>query len=561
MSLRKQVGQLPWLRRSTARAWSTGAGMLLATAALLDVAQPPNPTPATTPTSTTSPTSTTEPPLFAGLLTTPEQYALRDRDKARLTAALRSIDGVPDAFITTLPEASGASVLVLGGRSDPYALPDLADRFPQAFALLPVSSVLNTMPVIVGPTATLQVTSSVTPVVRLLSGVSSYATLVAVDATVIIEGSAETPAAVTSYDPATSLADQEILDGRSYVVTSGGRMQLDHVAASSLGFLLGETSGVAWMTRQGRPATGGARESAFTDNYFGAYASGADGLLISASTFTDNAVYGFDPHTGTRNTVIENSQAARNGRHGFIFSADCHNNVIRDSTSSLNGGSGFVIDDGNDDSEEPLRPSDSNKLEGVTANDNRATGIVIEGGTSNSVKRSRVNGNEVGVWVKNGATQTEIDGATIATSDQVGIRLDPSTAATVVSSSFVDNSTTGVWIDGAQATVLQDVSIDNSSKAAINLTGDPAGTTFTNVTVTGTGGAAVATADGQPTDLGGTGSSPWRSTDPLSATGRPDTAWLKALPWVLIVVIPAALWVPFRWQWRRHQDAQFRDSS
>lgn len=532
-----------------ARARASAGGILLAPAAFLTVAQQPDPTP------------TAAPPPFAGLVTTAEQYALRDRDKARLTAALRAINKVPDAFIAAPPEVPDGPLLVLGGRSTPYELSDLVGRFPQAFTTLPDSSVQVNIPVVVGPAATLRVTSATTPVLRFVSGGSAYATLVAVDATVIVEGSPETPAALTSYDPVLSGPDQQITDGRAYVVSYGGRMQLDHVAASSLGFLLGETSGVAWMSRQGRSPTGGARESSFTNNYFGAYASGADGLLISGSSFLDNAVYGFDPHTGTKNTVIENSQAAGNGRHGFIFSADCHNNLIRNTRSYLNGGSGFVIDDGNDDAEAPLRPSDRNTLEGVTATNNRASGIVIEGGTGNAVKRSELSGNEVGVWVKNGAQQTRVDASSVNASTQVGFRLDAGTATTTIASSSVQDSTTGVWIDGASETVLQNVIIDNSSRSAISLTGDPASSTFTDVTITGTGKATVTTTAGASPELIGVDTSSWRSTDSVSVPATSYTALLKALPWVLIVAIPAALWIPFRWRWRRRQAARFRGAS
>ena len=477
--------------------------------------------------------------------------------------ALRAIDATPDAFVATLPEASGASVLVLGGRPDPYALNDLAGRFPQVFTTLSDSSLLVTMPVVVGPGATLRINSATTPVVRFASGDSNYATLVAVDATVSVEGSAEARVTLTSYDPATELADEEIADGRSYVVSFGGRMQLDHTDSSALGFLLGESSGVAWMTRQGRSATGGALQSTFTNNYFGAYASGADGLVISGSSFMDNTVYGFDPHTGTTNTVIEDSQAARNGRHGFIFSAECDDNLIRNSQSYLNGGAGFVIDDGNDDAEEPLRPSNNNVLDGVSAANNRATGIVIEGGTGNSVLRSNLDGNPIGVWVKNAAAATAVADTSIARSEQAGIRLDAGTATTSVTETELSEAAVGVWVDGAEGTVLQNVSIDNSSKAAILLAGDPASTSFTNVTVTGTGDAAVEapptaeSAEGTGLQVAGVDTSAWRTGDPVQASDLPYTTWLKTAPWLLIVAIPAALWVPFRWQWRRRQAARF----
>lgn len=535
------------------RVWSLSAATLMAPLPLFGQQQGPAP----------SQSAELAPPPFADLATTPEQYALRARDKDRLTYALRAIKRLPDAIVATLPEASNAQVLLLGARDTPYRLNELVGLFPEVFTTLNDSSLLITLPVVVTPGATLEVSSTTTPVVRFASGGPAYATLVAVDATVTVAGSPQAPVTLTSYDPATTQADQDISDGRPYVVAFGGSMQFDHVISSSLGFLLGETSGVAWMPRQDRRPTGGARQSIFTRNYFGAYASGADGLVIAGSSFTENIVYGFDPHSGTNDTLVEDSIAERNGRHGFIFSADCHRNVIRNSQSNLNGGAGFVIDDGNDDAADPLRPSDNNTLDGVSATGNQATGIVIEGGSGNTVTGANLDGNANGVWVKNGASQTTITATSITNSSDVGIRLEAGTAATTVRDSTLSQAALGVRIDGAEGTALNSVSIDNSAVAAVSLAGDPVNTTFTDVTITGTGRAAVispntSSAESVAVDVTGVDLSGWSTGETMAASGRSYTAWLKSLPWILIVAVPAMLWVPFRWRWRRKQNARFR---
>lgn len=209
------------------------------------------------------------------------QAELRARDKAQVTAALKALSTQTDAFIApALVEPRSTPVLVLPGRATPYDLAALAAQHPIALSARPDSAILLHLPVIVGPGATLGADATTARTVLLTSSARGYAPLIAAGGTIAFTGTAFQPLAVRSFDPSTGQADTDLTDGRAYVSASATRMDLDHVVASDLGFLVGETSGVAWMARGGTPSSGGASDSTFTRNYFGAYSSGAVGLVF-----------------------------------------------------------------------------------------------------------------------------------------------------------------------------------------------------------------------------------------------------------------------------------------
>ena len=489
--------------------------------------------------------------------TTPLQAQLRSRDKAQVTAALSGISKRDAPFLApALPILPGTTpVLVLPARTEPYRLTPLASQFPQAVWKMPGGSIRLGLPLLVAPGASLTIDSAETPSILLDSGSLNYATIIAVEANLRFTGTAEQPLGVSSRDPASQALDATATDGRAYISASGSRMDFDHVTASGLGFLVGETSGVAWMAREGAPSTGGARDSTFSGNYFGAYSSGAAGLNFTRTRFTDNAVYGFDPHTDTTGTVIEDSMAARNGRHGLIFSRACSNNVIRRFESFDNGGSGIVIDDGNDDGDTATQGSDNNQVVAAHTHDNKAAGIVIEGGTGNSVGQSLAQANPVGIWVKNGATGTRVTATAVRGSDQTGIRLEGGTASTTATDVAIEQSTVGIADQGARATTLTDVRIVDAAAAGVTVSPDTRQLTLTDVSVAGEGKRAYAligppgTTDDTPPE--GLRTDEWSAARTGLHPGLSPDFWVQLIPWLLVLAIPALLWLPIRWRWRR----------
>ena len=492
------------------------------------------------------------------------QRQLLARDKAQISDALRTVVDRNFPFLAPPTATPGSkATLVLSGRPEPYDLAVLAPVFPEALEFQVDGSLLVKLPILVGRGATLIVNRSTTPALHLLSAPDAYAHITAVEATLQFIGGPFLPLTVTSRNTATGTPDEDLTDGRAYIRATGSRMDFAHTQVSRLGFMLGESSGVAWMTRTVAPSTGGARDSSFTANYFGAYASGAQGLIISRSQFNDNLVYGFDPHTRTVNTVVEHSVAARNGRHGFIFSDDCHDNVIRDTQAYLNGGAGFMIDDGRDDGAAELLASNRNTFERIVARDNAGTGIVIEGGSANSVRHSQVDNSPVGIWVKNAASDTTVIDTSITNSEQAGLRLNPETSATSITNSSIAAGAIGVAIDGALATRLTDVTIADASVAGITLARGSEEITLEQVEIVGSGRGTVTGGDPSisPQSLPGLDTSDWTSSQPRSSRWWASVSVVKLAPWVIILGIPALLWLPIRARWRRRHPPPFGDYS
>ena len=117
--------------------------------------------------------------------------------------------------------------------------------------------------------------------------------------------------------------------------------------------------GVIW-----RRATGGATDSVFHHNFFGAYTYQAHGLQFRGNVFRDNDVYGLDPHTASTRLVVEHNQAFRNKVHGIVFSEDVTDGVVRANRAYANGDNGIVIDE----------RSDRNTVSGNLVEGNGATG-------------------------------------------------------------------------------------------------------------------------------------------------------------------------------------------
>jgi hypothetical protein len=239
------------------------------------------------------------------------QSAIVADEDSRLIALVGSVLPGSPAYVQPL---NGVDTLVLtpGGRG--YVLADL-ERLHAAQAQ-PDGAVLLTMPVFVAPGARLTIAAPGTAL-RLRSEASGFASLVAWKAELRLAGAHGAPLRLTSWDPAAQAPDTSLVDGRAYVRDVSGNMQLGYVVASDLGFWAGRTSGVAWTGSRSTDATGGMDKSSFRGNYYGAFASRGQGLRVSDSYFSRNAVDGLSLHRSTAETTIQGSVATGNGRHGF----------------------------------------------------------------------------------------------------------------------------------------------------------------------------------------------------------------------------------------------------
>jgi len=472
----------------------------------------------------------------------PALRAMADDDAAQEKAASAAVDGRRAPFLTRDGVRVGApSTLVVPARGRPYGLAELARLVPSAFEHGIDGSLVLTHPLVVAEGAEVVVDSHEVPSLRLASGDSGNVWIRTVNSSITFRGHVDAPLTVSSWDPVAAGPDTDRTDGRAYVVSRGGRLDLEHTDVTWLGFAsTGITSGVAWVASGDRPGAGGAVDSSFSHNYFGAYSAGAVGLQIIRSAFTDNVVYGFDPHTATNETLVASSVAARNGRHGFIFSEGCQRNVIRDSESYLNGGDGFVIDDGTPQHGQG-RDSDDNTLIGVSSHDNGRVGVVIEGGTGNSVQDATVVNNRDGIWVRNQATDTSVVDSRVLASAGAGLRLGEGLGPTEVRGNEIEGAATGVLSEGGSATRLVGVHVAGAT-TGMSLRGDQSRATFEDVVVAD-GGSRALVVTGAPLVPEAAAGIRLPSQTVVSST---STSWSpaallhKALVslWLLILLVP-----------------------
>jgi hypothetical protein len=117
---------------------------------------------------------------------------------------------------------------------------------------------------------------------------------------------------------------------------------------STMGFVaLGGVYGLSWRIPTGtygqNIATGWVEKSTMDHEYIGAYTFGASGMMWRDNSFTDNTLYGLDPHDDSNNATIEGNFFAHNEKHGFIVSKRCNNNIIRNNVSMDNHLHGFML--------------------------------------------------------------------------------------------------------------------------------------------------------------------------------------------------------------------------
>lgn len=157
---------------------------------------------------------------------------------------------------------------------------------------------------------------------------------------------------LSSWDSTVNAVDENIEDGRSYILAyRGGRVDILRSEISHLGWAPGEESGLAWHQRMdvsdaSTGATGHVAENRIHHNYFGLYSFEAYGLSILNNDVYQNHLYGIDPHDDSQELEIAFNRVYQNGSHGIILSRRCINNLIHNNEVYENVGHGIMLDRG-----------------------------------------------------------------------------------------------------------------------------------------------------------------------------------------------------------------------
>lgn len=484
--------------------------------------------------------------LGTALINSAAQFAAARSDDQLIAAAMRDLGGNGPTVLRQKQAGGERVAVVLPGANRRYNVLAVSRQFPKLIKRS--GSTLTILVPLIAARSTL-VTDSRVSEIRISSGPKGHAFLAANRGKLVFAGSSAQRQQIASFDTSTARPDLDPTNGRAYVTVRGGHMRFTDVDAKYLGFNDGVTSGVSWMGTATNPATGGSARSSFTSGRFGAYTSGARGLRIAQSQFARNEIYGFDPHSSTHRTLVEDSEAHDNGRHGFIFSKDCNDNVIRRSRSFSNGGAGFFIDDGN-----PLRSgiqeSNRNVIEGSTATDNRDAGFVIEGGNNNEIRQSRALGGRLGVVVRERATDARIADVSVTQPTNIGIQLTGGSTRSAIEDSDV-LAPVGLSVGASTENRVSGLDVTATLTGIRLLTANSA--SFANTSVHG-GGRAAVSVDRSATEIPGVDEAGWVATTPESWRVRAINFVLHpigATAWILIVCVPLTAWLTTRSRRRR----------
>ncbi len=291
---------------------------------------------------------------------------------------------------------------------------------------------------------------------------------------------------VHSWDPQANTFDQDVSNGRAYVIAKyAAALNITNAEMSYLGSADGESYGVSWrdVNESATPdqlrsrVTGDVIDSQFHHNYYGIYTYQASDMLFRGNQFRDNIRYGFDPHDFTHDVLVENNVAFNNGSHGFIISRGCNNFVFRGNTAYGNNdpsptslAHGFMLDPGSPNSEDPQAPSTNNLLENNEAYSNEGYGLRILGSNDNQILNNHFyqNGQE-GLIIDQNSVGNLVAGNTIRNNVAIGLVVrETADGNTVANNTINENGNHGLYLR-ANNTIVSGNVISQNLKSGIAL--------------------------------------------------------------------------------------------
>lgn len=325
--------------------------------------------------------------------------------RATLSSALaRGGPAAAQARVPHISSSANGQTLVLPQRRDPYRVADLERLGREQFQKQADGSYVLGINVFLGPGAKLVLQNATGPlVIRMRSEPGAFASIVGFGASIRINGSAQNPVRMASWDTHTRRVDTKVSDGRAYLRAVGGELKMSHARLEHLGFWSGPTGGLA-LTGSDRPTqnaeqvigsaalpqaspvsrqrmllpngllvpargddsqieitegsgggkvvyqlpganlvTGTITDTKITGNAYGIFMTASDGARITNVAITGSLVHGVLLHRFARNTSIENTTVTASRGDGFVLSRGTQNVTITGSTAERNTGNGFTI--------------------------------------------------------------------------------------------------------------------------------------------------------------------------------------------------------------------------
>lgn len=468
----------------------------------------------------------------------------------RVFAAVGDSPGTRAPYEVPAVAPSIVPTVVLTARERPYDLAAL-ERLDAA-ARLGGGDWMLTRSVLVGRGAVLDLQAP-GKTLRLVSGTAGFAALVVFRGTLTMGGAPGAPLRVTSWDPAAGAVDTELGDGRSYVRSVGGRMDLSHVDASELGFWSGRTGGIAWTGSAGEPGRGSATATVVGRSHYGMFTSRVEGLAINGGAVRDNAADGLLVHRESSGVSVRELASSGNARHGVAVSSGTERVLLSGVTAEDNGGAGIRIDGAApaasaSASGASTAPGRGFTVERSAATGNGEVGILASGAAALVLRGNTVAGSPDGIVVRGASDAPELIGNTVD-AEGFGIAVRDGVTGARLTANTVTSATVAVQVSDAAATV-RDTAVEGAARYGVSLVGAVDGTAVEANRLAGRGPAAVdvhRVGVGSNVTLTGNDDARW-------TVDRDDVAYWASyvadhplvLLWLLILLVPVAAQVRAR---------------
>jgi hypothetical protein len=430
-------------------------------------------------------------PAQASLGNVSTDAAVVSAEDARLRALLH--DAVRIYQPVVLPYRGALPTLVLTAGSRPYTISDLVQY--GALVLLPHHAALLIDNVFVSTNATL-IFKSPLRALYLDSSPSGFASIVSWNGNLRFQGTGSHPLTIMGWNRLTKSPATDRGYGRAYIRDVGGKMNLADVRASSLGFWSGRTGGVAWTGITKQPSTGGAIDSTFTDDTYGAFVSRGANMKFVKDLFEFNQLDGLHIHRFTVGTTIVQSSASRNGGNGFLVDQATQDTLLRYDISQHNAANGFLVNGrpltlGASASGNAVQPAAGTKIERSEALANGKSGILVEGGKGTVLAGNDVCTSQTGIAARTGAADTVITGNYVRCRPRSGLSIGPLAPGTVASGNTVVASRIGVLVRNSGSILVDNNVITGATVFGITARGSNTVIHGVGNTFSGTGFRAV----------------------------------------------------------------------
>jgi parallel beta-helix repeat protein len=504
-----------------------------------------------------TPASVDQPPASAPSVDSVNAAALVAGEDFRLRNLIHHIGrlvypAVMPAPIPLAPTGGGMRntlpTLVLPGPGT-YSVSDLQS----AGAALPLNQggFILVDSVLVGPGATLNLGGAGLPTLLMGSSSAGFTSLVTWGGSMRLAGDSDAaPLTIIGWDSTAHKPAADDGNGRPYIRAVGGRLDLDHVRVSNLGFWSGRTGGVAWTGITSRVATGSATSSTFENDTYGAFVARASGVQFSNDLFEANELDGLRLHRSAVHSSVARSAAARNGGNGFVVSRGATGNVLQDDLAVNNRGNGFLIDGmplvlGASPSGDNAVAATGTVVEDSEARGNAKTGILLEGGSGTIVQRNIVCADVTGIAVRAGATETMLIDNEVRCGGRVALSIGPGVTGTTVMGNTFSGARIGLLIRNSSGVRIIGNRFDHITVFGISVRGLSPGVVGNDNVIAGRGFQPIDVRAGAANpDLVSTDTSGWQHRSSLSLLSQLRyhpilTTWLVILLLVALSSIVA----------------------